>query len=232
MAEGSGWKESLSLEETNKIRVSLGLKPIADPAASSSTPTALEGDALAEANYAKRREAEQKEKEAKELKERIDKARNQKERLRKLGGRGLGEADEDEAQVKQEEGAAAASAGDDAKAWVRRQKKRAKELAAKRAKEQEEADRLAEQEENERTTKYGERDLAGLKVAHGADDFGEGEDTVLTLKDSRILDDEGEYSRNFFRSNGKLTCDQSIHQMTSCTMSTSARTPRPSMLSI
>jgi hypothetical protein len=36
----------------------------------------------------------------------------------------LVEADEDEAQVKQEEGAAAASASDDAKAWVRRQKNR------------------------------------------------------------------------------------------------------------
>ncbi|GAA5981683.1 hypothetical protein JCM10908_004565 [Rhodotorula pacifica] len=195
MAEGSGWKESLSLEETNKIRVSLGLKPIADPAASASTPAALEGDALAEANYAKRREAEQKEKDAKELKERIDKARNQKERLRRLGGRGLGEADEDEVQVKQEEGAPSA-AGDDAKAWVRRQKKRAKELAAKRAKEQEEEDRLAAQEEDERATKYGEQDLAGLKVAHGADDFGEGEDTVLTLKDSRILDDDDDELHN------------------------------------
>ncbi|GAA5871043.1 hypothetical protein JCM3774_005096 [Rhodotorula dairenensis] len=194
MAEGSGWKESLSLEETNKIRVSLGLKPIADPAASSATPAALEGDALAEANYAKRREAEEKEKEAKELKARIDKARNQKERVRRLGGRGLGEADEDEARVKQEDGGDAAR--DDAKAWVRRQKKRAKELAAKRAKEQEEADRLAEEEENERATKYGERDLTGLKVAHGADDFDEGEETVLTLKDSRILDDDDDELHN------------------------------------
>lgn len=190
MADSSSqWKESLSLEETNKIRVSLGLKPIADPAAASSgPPAALEGEALAEDNYAKRRAEEQNAKEAKELKERIDKARNQKERIRKLGGRGLGDLDEDEAQVKQEEGAA----GDDAKAWVRRQKKRAKELAAKRAKEQEEEDRLAEEEERDRANRYGERDLAGLKVAHGAEAFEEGEDTVLTLKDSRILDDEGE----------------------------------------
>ncbi|POY74859.1 hypothetical protein BMF94_2132 [Rhodotorula taiwanensis] len=194
MADSSSqWKESLSLEETNKIRVSLGLKPIADPAAASSgPPAALEGEALAEDNYAKRRAEEQKAKEAKELKERIDKARNQKERIRKLGGRGLGDLDEDEAQVKQEEGAA----GDDAKAWVRRQKKRAKELAAKRAKEQEEEDRLAEEEERDRANKYGERDLAGLKVAHGAEAFEEGEDTVLTLKDSRILDDEDDELHN------------------------------------
>ncbi|BGO94005.1 hypothetical protein NBRC10512_003638 [Rhodotorula toruloides] len=196
MAESSQWKESLSLEETNKIRISLGLKPIADPTTSSTAEAKLDGDALAEDNYRKRREAEQKEKDAADLKSRIDKARNQKERMRKLVGRTLGEADEDEAaraKVKKEEGAAE---DEDTKAWVKKQKKRAKELAAKRAREQEEADRLAEEEERERANKYGEEDLAGLKVAHDADAFGEGEDVVLTLKDSRVLDDEDDELHN------------------------------------
>ncbi|GAA5911034.1 hypothetical protein JCM6882_006753 [Rhodosporidiobolus microsporus] len=196
MADSSGqWKESISLEETNKIRVSLGLKPIADPNASSSgeDKPALDGDALAEDNYAKRREAELREKDAQALKDRIDKARNQKDRVKKLVGRGLGDADEDEAmreKVKQE------TEGDNTKAWVKKQKKRAKELAEKRAKEQEEADRLAEEEEKERASKYGEEDLKGLKVAHGADAFDEGEEAVLTLKDSRILDDEDDELHN------------------------------------
>ncbi|GAA5977595.1 hypothetical protein JCM11641_006872 [Rhodosporidiobolus odoratus] len=197
MSESSGWKESISLEETNKIRVSLGLKPIADPNASASTDgaaaPALEGDALAEDNFAKRREAELRKKDAQALKDRIDKARNQKDRVRKLVGRGLGQADEDDLvaeKVKQE------AEGDDTKAWVKKQKKKAKELAAKRARDQEEADRLAEEEEQERASKYGERDLAGLKVAHGADAFEEGEDTVLTLKDTRILDDEDDELHN------------------------------------
>ncbi|GAA5845741.1 hypothetical protein JCM11251_007294 [Rhodosporidiobolus azoricus] len=196
MADSSGqWKESISLEETNKIRVSLGLKPIADPNASSSgeAKPALDGDALAEDNYAKRREAEMREKDAQALKDRIDKARNQKDRVKKLVGRGLGDADEDEAmreKVKQE------MEGDDTKSWVKKQKKRAKELAEKRAKEQEEADRLAEEEEKERASKYGEEDLKGLKVAHGADAFEDGEEAVLTLKDSRILDDEDDELHN------------------------------------
>lgn len=34
-------------------------------------------------------------------------------------------------------------------------------------------------------------DLAGIKVSHDADDFDEGEEHILTLKDSRILDGEG-----------------------------------------
>jgi U4/U6.U5 tri-snRNP-associated protein 1 len=35
-------------------------------------------------------------------------------------------------------------------------------------------------------------DLAGLKVSHDFEALNEGEDRILTLKDSRILDNEGE----------------------------------------
>lgn len=121
---------------------------------------------------------------------RIEKARNAKERAKRLGGRGLGEADEDEGKVKREDGTPAVDSDADAKAWVKRQKKRAKELAAKREKDLEEEERRAAEEGS--ASRYGEDDLRGLKVAHGADDFEEGEDHVLTLKDSRVLDDEGE----------------------------------------
>lgn len=40
-------------------------------------------------------------------------------------------------------------------------------------------------------TKYTEEDLRGLKVRHSMDDFQFGEERVLTLKDKRILDDDG-----------------------------------------
>ncbi|GAA5916417.1 hypothetical protein JCM8208_000912 [Rhodotorula glutinis] len=192
MAESGQWKESISLEETNKIRVSLGLKPIADPTTSAGADARLDGDALAEDNYAKQRDAEQKEKDAQALKDRLDRARNQKDRQRKLVGRGLGDVDDEAARVKREEDA---PEGEDNRAWIKRQKKRAKELAAKRAREEAEADRLAE-EERGRGSKYGENDLAGLKVAHGAEAFEEGEDVVLTLKDSRVLDDEDDELHN------------------------------------
>lgn len=44
-------------------------------------------------------------------------------------------------------------------------------------------------------------DLEGLKVGHDFDELGEGENRILTLKDSRILDNEGNISRllPFFR---------------------------------
>lgn len=52
--------ESISLEETNKIRISLGLKPLTDDKAPTDS-----NEKTAEDNYAKRREQERKEKETK-----------------------------------------------------------------------------------------------------------------------------------------------------------------------
>lgn len=43
---------------------------------------------------------------------------------------------------------------------------------------------------------YGENDLAGLKVAHDTDQFEEGEDVILTLKDSRILEGDEDELQN------------------------------------
>ena len=53
-------EESISLEETNKIRISLGLKPLTDDSA-----PADDKEKQAEQNYEKQRERERKEREAK-----------------------------------------------------------------------------------------------------------------------------------------------------------------------
>jgi hypothetical protein len=39
---------------------------------------------------------------------------------------------------------------------------------------------------------YTAKDLAGMKVHHGLEEFREGESVYLTMKDTRILDDKGE----------------------------------------
>lgn len=91
------------------------------------------------------------------------------------------------------------SAKDWAKKLAKRQKQREKELARKK-KELEDADKAV----------YGESkchrhfviswladiigDLAGIKVGHGADDFETGEDVILTLKDSKVLGEDGKFS--------------------------------------
>lgn len=52
----------LTLEETNKVRISLGLQPLADPSAplAEGEEPELDADQEAEANYARRREADEK----------------------------------------------------------------------------------------------------------------------------------------------------------------------------
>lgn len=194
--------------------MSLGLKPISDAPSASKT-----ADDLAQENFDKRKAADAASRDSTALQARIDKARNAKERARKLGGIGLGEAE-----VKIEGGK-----GDDendTKGWVKKQKRRQKELAEKRARELDEMERRAAEEEGK--VLYGEDDLKGIKVAHGEDDFEEGEETVLTLKDSRILDDEGAsfvlQEASWLASKLTRTIDFYSTQTTNCTTSASRNT--------
>ncbi|KAH7915621.1 SART-1 family-domain-containing protein [Hygrophoropsis aurantiaca] len=162
-------EESISLEETNKIRISLGLKPLTDDAA-----PADDKDKQAENNYVKQRDKETKEREAKNIHDRINKVRNRRELNASLAGATLGDPDGDT---------------EDALKWIKKAKKREKELAKKRQAELENMDKVFQNE-------YSEKDLAGLKVNHDFEELGEGDARILTLKDSRILDNEEDELQN------------------------------------
>ncbi|OCF77193.1 U4/U6.U5 tri-snRNP-associated protein 1 [Kwoniella mangroviensis CBS 8886] len=167
-------QESLTIEETLKLRKQLGLSTAA-PAEGTGEEAPVDKEALAEANYAQRREDMRKEKEEKDLKERIERSRNRSALNAKLKGKTLGTSNEDDKL--------------DTKSWIKQQKKREKLRAAelaRRAKEMEEADKAI----------YDERDLSGLKVGHDVDDFEEGEDVILTLKDNRILEGDEDELQN------------------------------------
>ncbi|KAK0100802.1 hypothetical protein ONS95_007249 [Cadophora gregata] len=172
----------ISIEETNRLRVSLGMKPLPVPGAGpvfkeASGPVEEVGSTLesrqAEGydNYRKLKEAEEAKKKRDEKNEAIKRARDAAKRFSKLEGKGLGDADEDEDMG--------------AKAWLMKQKKRLKEIEKARKREQELADAEAAAE-------YTAKDLAGVKVGHELDTFQEGEDQVLTLKDTTIDENEEE----------------------------------------
>ncbi|PCH42395.1 SART-1 protein [Wolfiporia cocos MD-104 SS10] len=162
-------EESISLEETNKIRISLGLKPLTDDKA-----PANDKEKQAEDNYAKQREEEAKQRESKKIQDNIAKVRNRRELNAKLKGSTLGDVDGDV---------------DDTLKWIKRSKKRDKELAKKRQEELENMDKVFQDE-------YTEKDLVGLKVSHDFEEMEDGEDRILTLKDSRILDNEEDELQN------------------------------------
>jgi U4/U6.U5 tri-snRNP-associated protein 1 len=178
--------DAISIEETNRIRVSLGMKPLPVPGATgpvfkeaASGPAEDVGSTLesrqAEGydNYRKLQEAEEAKRKREAKAEAIKKARDAAKRFSQLEGKGLGEADDDEDL--------------DAKGWLMKQKKRQREIekARKREKELAEAEAAAAAE-------YTAKDLAGVKVGHELDTFAEGEEQVLTLKDTTIDENEEE----------------------------------------
>ena len=121
-------------------------------------------------NYRKIQEAEAAKKKRDAKNDAIKKARDAAKRFAILEGKGLGDADGDD---------------DDAKGWLIKQKKRQKEIEKARKREKE----LAEAEAAE---EYTAKDLAGVKVGHELDTFEEGEEQVLTLKDTTIDENEEE----------------------------------------
>jgi len=164
---------SCSIEETNRIRLALGLKPLI------TTTKGKEQEAVD--NFKLNAAAHEKIEEEKQIKEKIDKAKNKRLLHAKLEGETL-------ADVIKTEDTSLISAAE----WVRRSRKKeltekeksklAAELAAKRQEE--------EEEENLKnlTMNYTSSDLKGLQIVHDSKMFETGENMILTLSDTSVLE--------------------------------------------
>ncbi|KAI2620240.1 SART-1 protein [Hypomontagnella submonticulosa] len=180
--------DAAAIEETNRLRVSLGMKPLPVPGASgpqfkekTSIPdedagSTLESrEAAAYDNYKKIKDAEEAKKRREEKTAAIKKARDAARRFETLQGKSLGDADD---------------AGDvDAKSWLISQKKRQKQIEKARKLEEELA---AAEAAAAAAIQYTSKDLAGVKVGHEIGAFEDGEEQILTLKDTGVLGDEEE----------------------------------------
>ncbi|XP_004437691.1 PREDICTED: U4/U6.U5 tri-snRNP-associated protein 1 isoform X1 [Ceratotherium simum simum] len=174
----SGDASSLSIEETNKLRAKLGLKPLEVNAVKKEAGTKEEPVAAEVINPMALRQRE-------ELREKLAAAKEKRLLNQKLGKiKTLGEDD---------------PWLDDTAAWIERsrQLQKEKDLAEKRAKLLEEMDQefgvstLVEQEFGQRRQDlYSARDLQGLTVEHAIESFREGETLILTLKDKGVLQEE------------------------------------------
>ncbi|RYP64377.1 hypothetical protein DL771_008771 [Monosporascus sp. 5C6A] len=184
------------IEEMNRLRKSMGLQPLPVPGGGSSgnalqfrerQDSQAEGEepastletreAAAYDNYKKLKDAE----EAKKLREQrlaaIKKARDAAKRFETLEGKGLGEADDND--------------NLSAKAWLKSQGKRQKQIEKARKYEEQLA---AEEAERAAAIQYTSKDLAGVKVSHELGAFEDGDEHIMTLKDSNVIgdDDEGD----------------------------------------
>ncbi|KAI1298503.1 hypothetical protein EDD11_006784 [Mortierella claussenii] len=150
------------------LRVKAGLKPLGvDPETTS--------DQIAKDNLRRLREDEAQKTRDEQIKSRIAKSRRKRELNKVIAGKGLGEASDDDT--------------DDVYKWTVKSRNKEKERqiaeAARREKELQELDNAYQAE-------YDEDQLAGLRVGHDASYFQEGEEHILTLKDSTILGNEEE----------------------------------------
>ncbi|KAM6158124.1 U4/U6.U5 tri-snRNP-associated protein 1 [Rhynchocyon petersi] len=174
----SGDAASLSIEETNKLRAKLGLKPLEINAVKKEAGTKEEPLTAEVINPMALRQRE-------ELREKLAAAKEKRLLNQKLGKiKTLGEDD---------------PWLDDTAAWIERsrQLQKEKDMAEKRAKLLEEMDQefgvssLVEEEFGQRRQDlYSARDLQGLTVEHAIDSFREGETVILTLKDKGVLQEE------------------------------------------
>lgn len=176
----------LSIDEANKIRLSMGLPALPGGSASA----APEGPAFKPANAADDSDEEpastidtrqaaahdnwlklNAEQEAKKKREQraaaIKKERERAARTAKIDGKGLADDDNE----------------DDDMAWLKGSKKRQKKIlkAEQMQRDLEERERQARE-----AMQYTENDLAGVKVGHEVDQFDDGEDQILVLKDTAV----------------------------------------------
>ncbi|EEP80303.1 conserved hypothetical protein [Uncinocarpus reesii 1704] len=185
--------DALSIEQNNKIRVALGLKPLPVPGSSAADEGPVfkqskDGDESSSAedepgstlesriaqgyeNWKTLQDEEEAKKKRQARNDNIRRAREAAQRIAKLEGKGLGEVNDDL----------------DTKSWLMQHKKKQKKIEKERARKL--AEELAEREQ---MAEYTSKDLAGVQVAHEISQFDEAGDHILTLKDTTIDENEEE----------------------------------------
>lgn len=176
-----------AIEELNKVRRTMGLKPLPVPNAAPVQPkeaTTQDGEepastidtrqAAAGDNYKKHLEAEKSKKDREQRLAAIKRERDKAQRFAALQGKGIADLDDHDV---------------DAKSWLKGMKKKQKKIADAR-KQEEEASAAAKAAA--RAAQHSSQDLAGVKVGHDVSTFVDGDDQILTLKDTTILENEDE----------------------------------------
>lgn len=180
-------ESELSIEETNKIRLSLGLKPLKAQSStkldetdheSPNTLTTEGRERIAVENWNKHQAEIVKAKTSKDRSARVIRARENAQRFRRLEGVGLGELEQEE--EGDEDG--------DTSLWVKNMRKRQRLAAQKLSLDKEDEIQRAMTEQQY----YTAYDLQGFVVGHSLEEFREVDgETVLTLKDATINENIG-----------------------------------------
>jgi U4/U6.U5 tri-snRNP-associated protein 1 len=186
--DGGGNADSMSIEETNKMRASLGLAPLeiddgpkiresesGDPKEKIVTEDGMEFVHKPSENLAQKKKTEK-------IKEKLELQKQKRIVQSKLKSKGLADTSSDEEE--------------NAETWVEKQRR----LAEQKAKELEQMDEDAEKSAApviKKVRKPGAlsnagKDTSGMIVGHSKDTFLTGEEQILVLDDKSVLDEDGE----------------------------------------
>ncbi|XP_060083688.1 U4/U6.U5 tri-snRNP-associated protein 1-like [Ylistrum balloti] len=181
LSSSGGGEASLSIEETNRIRAKLGLKPL-----DVNSGPSQEGEKKNDEDIHKPAVSITQEKQTQKIREKMERMKEKRRLNEKLSNvKTLGESDSE----------------DDMVTWVRKNRKaqKDKERAEKTAKMLEEMDQefgigsLVDEEFHVKPkNNYTSKDLKGLKVQHNTERFKEGKTVILTLEDKGILDEDND----------------------------------------
>ncbi len=174
--------EELSIEETNKLRISLGLKPLPVPNADSNhedTNNNDESELLDEEqqeaeNWRKDEIKRQREFKSYRIKKNIEENKLKlKEEFKRRNGKTIVDFNEEEDD-------------EDAESWVKKLTRKKDNKGKSKSMKSQETRKIIKKNKN---NEYTEDNLKGLKVRHTLAELGNlNEDTILTLKDRSVLD--------------------------------------------
>lgn len=157
---------SMSIEETNRVRAALGLKPL------SLGPKKKDENVV---NLQKTSGQVDEERERAELQKKLAQSKRKRELTQKLAGQSIGEQ-------------LMASASTSALDWVKQSRSKVDDATAEAKKSKQKTVKKQAAAESE---EYSASALAGMVVGHDIKSFEEGDEVVLTLKDSRVLAQDG-----------------------------------------
>lgn len=174
--------QEISLEETNRLRVSLGLKPIpessatTEPSASGSSTSYADQEEQAYKNWKQLKDLENSKKRQESVQEKIIEKKEEAARRRAVNSaKSLTENAGNESTLD----------------WIKKMQNAQKQNTTGGLKVSSATSKNKKQATKSPTPpEYSSEDINGLKVAHDIEEIELGKDVVLTLKDRSVLDDE------------------------------------------
>ncbi|EPX74888.1 U4/U6 X U5 tri-snRNP complex subunit Snu66 [Schizosaccharomyces octosporus yFS286] len=188
MSANAGAADSMSIEETNKLRISLGLKPLdvsdtseqSEPNQKVQSTSSLDQEAIALQNWKEQEEKKRIEREQNEITSKIQTIRQKNDQRRRVKGRSLADilaAEEEE------------TSSEDTRSWVLKMRKKALEKNTSESAAPKQIQKSINRKPAREFPKESAVSLEGIRIAHDFQKLNSENELTLTLRDSDVLED-------------------------------------------